>query len=298
MTVYLHDLNQGNNGRLTTSVWDTDVAEWMQKIQNYVQSSGGIWLPLSLDANGNLKTSVKDSGLPVGAATEAKQDTLIAKDFATQATLASVLAKLSADPATETTLAAVLAKIIAAPATEAKQDTLIAKDFATQTTLAAVLGKIIAAPATEAKQDTLIAKDFATQTTLAAILAKLIAAPSTAANQSTVIGHVDGIETLLTALRDTSGIKKITDSVSIYGAKLAESPKTEADAVGGVLTFSENITAIGIYNADTINDGIFTVNGLAIPVPAGLTFKEPIAGVAGATVTVTGTTKYIVSRYV
>jgi hypothetical protein len=39
-------------------------------------------------------------------------------------------------------------------ATEAKQDTLIAKDFATQTTLAAVLAKIIAAPATEAKQDT------------------------------------------------------------------------------------------------------------------------------------------------
>ena len=71
MTVYLHDLNQGNNGRLTTSVWDTDV-EWMQKIQNYVQSSGGIWLPLSLDANGNLKTSVKDSGLPVGGGDRGK----------------------------------------------------------------------------------------------------------------------------------------------------------------------------------------------------------------------------------
>lgn len=41
-------------------------------------------------------------------------------------------------------------------ATAAKQDTLIAKDFATQTTLAAVLAKIIAAPATEAKQDSII----------------------------------------------------------------------------------------------------------------------------------------------
>lgn len=50
-------------------------------------------------------------------------------------------------------LAEILAKLIAAPATEAKQDTLIAKDFATQTTLAAILAKIIAAPATEAKQD-------------------------------------------------------------------------------------------------------------------------------------------------
>ena len=41
--------------------------------------------------------------------------------------------------------------------------TLSTKDFATQTTLAEILAKIIAAPATEAKQDTLIAKDFATQ---------------------------------------------------------------------------------------------------------------------------------------
>src|SRR3972149_6441716 len=83
------------------------------------------------------------------------------------------------------TLIAILAKIIAAPATEAKQDTLIAKDFATQTTLAAALAKVIAAPSTEAKQDTLIAKDFATQTTLAALLAKVIAAPATEAKQDT-----------------------------------------------------------------------------------------------------------------
>ncbi len=75
-------------------------------------------------------------------------------DFATQTTLAAILAKIIAAPATEATLASVLAKIIAAPATEAKQDDLIAKDFATQTTLAQVLAKIIAAPATEARQAT------------------------------------------------------------------------------------------------------------------------------------------------
>ena len=68
--------------------------------------------------------------------------------------------------ATETTAAAILAKVIAAPATEAKQDTLIAKDFATQTTLAAILAKLLAAPATEAKQDTLISG-------LAALIAEL-----------------------------------------------------------------------------------------------------------------------------
>ena len=99
--------------------------------------------------------------------TSAKQDTgntslatIAAVDFATETSLAAVLAKLSADPATQTTLAAILAKIIAAPATEAKQDTgntslatIAGVDFATQTTLAAILAKIIAAPATEAKQD-------------------------------------------------------------------------------------------------------------------------------------------------
>lgn len=58
-----------------------------------------------LNAIGALLAGTLTVGLPAGAATAAKQDTLIAKDFATQ-----------------TTLAAVLAKIIAAPATEAKQD--------------------------------------------------------------------------------------------------------------------------------------------------------------------------------
>lgn len=97
-----------------------------------------------------------------------KLDTLNGKDFATQ-----------------TTLAAVLAKIIAAPATEAKQDSVITSlgnllmeldkkadltetqpvsaaslplpsGAATETTLASILAKIIAAPATEAKQDSII----------------------------------------------------------------------------------------------------------------------------------------------
>jgi hypothetical protein len=61
---------------------------------------------------------IKSSALPTGAATEDKQDALIAKDFATQ-----------------TTLAAILAKIIEAPATEAKQ-----------TALAALIGEVQASP--------------------------------------------------------------------------------------------------------------------------------------------------------
>ena len=112
MANFAQALNTDLNLRLTTSVWDTNVAQWMMKTQAYVMSSGGtIWVPLTLDENGHLKASVKDSALPNGAATQA-------------------------------TLAEVLAKIIAAPATAAKQDTLIAKDFATQTTLASILEEL------------------------------------------------------------------------------------------------------------------------------------------------------------
>lgn len=93
------------------------------------------------------------TALPTGAATSANQS-------AANALLTSLAAE---DYATQATLAALLAKVIAAPATEAKQDALIAKDFATQATLAAILAKLIAAPATEATLAALLAN---TSTTL------------------------------------------------------------------------------------------------------------------------------------
>jgi hypothetical protein len=53
---------------------------------------------------------------------------------------------------------------------------------------------------------TLNSKDFATETTLAAILAKIISAPATEAKQNS-------LETVLKAIRDSAGIKKITDAL-------------------------------------------------------------------------------------
>ena len=79
-------------------------------------AGGANYSIMAVDSNGNVQVDVLSSALPTGAATAANQATLIAKDFATQ-----------------TTLAAVLAKIIAAPATEAKQDTLITSNAAIQT---------------------------------------------------------------------------------------------------------------------------------------------------------------------
>ena len=130
------------------------------------------------------------------------------KDFATQATLASVLAKLSGDPATQATLAAVLAKLGTTLAVSGSMtanagtnlntsalalesggnlQSLAGKDFATQTTLASVLAELVlilakmpSAPALEGGNLAALAgKDFATQTTLASVLAKLSGDPAT-----------------------------------------------------------------------------------------------------------------------
>jgi hypothetical protein len=62
--------------------------------------------------DGSQTTKVRDSaGLVIDPAREGGNlATLAGKDFATQATLAAVLAKLTADPATQTTLAALLAQ--------------------------------------------------------------------------------------------------------------------------------------------------------------------------------------------
>jgi hypothetical protein len=83
---------------------------------------------------------------------------------------------------------------------------------------------------------------------------------------------------------------------TLSGSNLTEQ-KTQADAVGGVLTFAANISTIELYNTDATNAGMFVVNGIAISVPAGKVYKSGISGNPGKTVTVSGATTYIVSRY-
>ena len=48
--------------------------------------------------------------------------------------------------------------------------------------------------------------------------------------------------------------------------------KTETDASDNVVTFSKNISYIEIINTDTSNNGSFTINGIAIVVPASATY--------------------------
>jgi hypothetical protein len=190
--------------------------------------------------------------LPDGAATETKQAELLLKDFATQTTLAAILAKLISAPATEakqdlllskdfatqTTLAQILNKLISAPATEAKQDALIAKDFATETTLAKIWDRyFLNPPATEAKQDALIAKDFSTETTLLAILNKLITSPATETKQDVLLSKDFATEATLAAVL----------------AKLISAPATEAKQDALIAKdFSTETTLQSVLNKITV----------------------------------------------
>lgn len=74
--------------------------------------------------------------------------------------------------------------------------------------------------------------------------------------------------------------------------------KTEADASTGIVTFSAPVTIIEIYTRDDTNDGVFTVNGIAINIPAGSPpFIARVGGDPSADVTVTGATSYVINRY-
>lgn len=73
---------------------------------------------------------------------------------------------------------------------------------------------------------------------------------------------------------------------------------TEVDAIAGVLTFAENIDAIEIFNVDATNIGTFLVNGLGIVIPPSTPFKTIVGGIANNVITITGSTAYIVNRYI
>lgn len=86
-------------------------------------------------------------------------------------------------------------------------------------------------------------------------------------------------------------------NVQLSGSILEEQ-KIETDAVEGVVTFTNDIVTIEIFNTDDTNAGVFAVNGINLRVPASQVFKAKIGGTAGKTVTITGATTYIISTYV
>ena len=71
---------------------------------------------------------------------------------------------------------------------------------------------------------------------------------------------------------------------------------TESDAVSGVISFSENIKEIEIYNTDDVS-GVFNVNGINITIPANTSFQATVDGTPSNEVTVSGSSTYIIGRY-
>lgn len=149
-----------------------------------VDSNGAAQVVGSFTANTNFQLDGVDQVVTEDTVTPANNRPLPVKNFdtsgnpinpATEETLASIDGK---DFATQTTLAAVLADTTA----------IKNKDFATQTTLAALAAEDFATQATLASLE---AKDFATETTLAALAAEDFA---TAANQVTGNTHLNSID--------------------------------------------------------------------------------------------------------
>ncbi|MCA1800711.1 MAG: hypothetical protein LC687_02650 [Actinobacteria bacterium] len=98
------------------------------------------------------------------------------------------------------------------------------------------------------------------------------------------------------------------NTMQMRGSTLVEQ-LNEGDLATGDLTFSAAINYIEIVNLDSTNTGTFTVNGIAIEVPAANVDKDDgivpsvfgpigVGGTASATVTVAGSTDFIVNRYV
>ena len=101
---------------------------------------------------------------------------------------------------------------------------------------------------------------------------------------------------LLKQLQD--GTMKTEINGSLANQTLAESSKTEVDAVLGVVTFSDVVACIEIYNSDAVNTGTFNVNGIDIVVPPSKVWKDAIGGTPSAEVTISGATTYILNRFV
>lgn len=106
---------------------------------------------------------------------------------------------------------------------------------------------------------------------------------------------------------DANGDEKFTDAnpatVKFPGSALQEE-RTEADAdENGVVAFSENISVIEIVNNDKTNEGVFTVNGIPITLPPSTDYflsrwKDGVGGTPGKTVTVAGSTSYILHIFI
>jgi hypothetical protein len=214
-------------------------------VEQYIRNASNIFVPVSAtnpeptaDAAVLAKLVEILAKIIAAPATEAKQDTIIGYVDGVESTLATLLTKSGFDAKADITLSALrdairgasnktltdLATALAPLSTAAKQDALLAKDFATQTTLAAILEKIIAAPATEAKQ-----------TALNALIGEAQAAPTA----NTLLARLKSLEDKIDKI--TSGTTPAVTTLSgsdmeLYGASLDDRPDATTVPIGATFT--------------------------------------------------------------
>lgn len=88
----------------------------------------------------------------------------------------------------------------------------------------------------------------------------------------------------------------LTDNnVNLISSRLQEQ-KTQADEIGGVITFNEDVVEVEIYNLDTTT-ATFTINNINVIVPPDTAFFAVVGGTPNNIVTVSGTNNYIIGRY-
>ena len=232
-----------------TSAKQDDIISWQQGI--YVQLSNLLTeMQLKADLTDTQPVSAASLPLPSGAATEANQATLIAKDFATQ-----------------TTLAAVLAKIIAAPSTEAKQDTLI-------TALAALLTELQLKADLSETQPVSFAASTKTANT------PILSLQSNAATTVLISGDVDVSAKVQATIYTWLGRRSATAAGAGCNIRIEGSPKTsggdtwiplawftssfaavEAEAVTGTVNAAQKVITVASTTNLTAGDYIYIDNG-------------------------------------
>lgn len=119
--------------------------------------------------------------------------------------------------------------------------------------------------ATAANQTTLIAKDFATQTTLASLLAQADIKISVLRDALLGVNSktLSDLEALLTAIKDTGGIKKITDTVNVLstGSSSMSSGVVNVTTAGTKVQLSDIACREVIIIAKRTNTGYIYVGG-------------------------------------
>lgn len=104
---------------------------------------------------------------------------------------------------------------------------------------------------------------------------------------------------IYTSARNNGLNQPITDvEVKNIAGNTVEEQLTNLQASAGKITFTKNIEYVSIFNTDATNIGIFNINGININIPPNTYAEFKIGGTPRNYITVTGSTKYIVTRYV